>query len=634
MEAHTVASRAIISSGDAEAPTAGLAESASERPAPTVAVRLWRALAVVAVTLSVAVNVLLAWGARSVSFPYDEVDTLLLGRLALGMQTPHPVGGGYYPGWSILLSPIWWLTSDPFAFYRIAMVVGLLVGALTIWPLARIATRFGLTTAQAVTVAAIVMALPAHSVQSGYLLSERLVLPLLVLTVLAAFRLSERPGYLRAVLLAAAAAAALFAHARMLELVGTTAVWLLLLLLRRGRVARVALVGLVALGAFSWVADRAALHLNRLLLARGFTQTDRLGDLLAKTRPGLVFRTAVGEAWTQLVGSFGLVAVGLVVGLVLAWRELRRREVGPVCFVLGTAVGLWLLSAASWATPYQLYDRPWRRLDTWLYGRYADPAVAMVVLVGLCAVVVGVRRAPLLWAWVAALVVALPAVFFVSRDAPLWAYVTPAHLPGILPWAWALPDHPVPYGLVPSFTNANRFWVLATVTALVPLLVLALGHLVGRRARGLLARPRAWALGVTVLVLAMAVGGSVVADRPSDRFREAHAVPAEALALRDLLAAHPGATVAFDSHCPRPRSHSATQRNLVMWWLLPTVVEAGWDRGDDVVVSCPHGGPSHVSGAVRLPGRLFGGADVVWVLPGRFQDELRVAGELPAGAGS
>lgn len=582
---------------------------------PTRAIVVWRILAGVATTLSVLVNVWIAWGARTISFPYDEVDTLLVGRIALGMPAPHTTGAGYYPGWSILLAPIWWFTGDPFTFYEIAMVVGLVVGAVTIWPLARVATRFGLTMAQGVTVAAVVMALPSRAVQSGFLLSERLVFLCVVLTVLAAFRLWERPTYLRAVLLAAAAAAALFSHARMLELVATTGLWLLLFLLRR---IRVALVGLVVLGGLSWAADRLARHLNEILLHHPFTQDQHLSAALAQTRPGLLFRTGFGEAWMQLIGSFGVVAVGVAVGVALGWRELRARRVGPVCFVMGTALAAYLLSALVWATPYHLYTRPWRRLDTWIYGRYADPAVAMVTLIGLCAIVVGLRRAPVIWACLLALVVALPTVFVVSRDAPIWAFVTPAHIPGMLPWAWTLPHHKVPYGLVPTFTNANRFWLIATVTALVPLLAAVVSLLLWRR------RPGLRAVGVTVVVLAMAVAGSVVANRPADRARSVHEVPAAVWTLRHLLAEHPTATVSFDSRCPRPMSRSATWRNLTMWWLLPTIVTPG--RDGEMVVSCAHGEPSTVPGVARLPERLFGRDGIVWVMPGQLQDELRAEG--------
>lgn len=580
---------------------------------------IWRLTAVVSTVLALLVNVWVAWGTSMVSFPYDEIDTLMIGRVAIGLDAPRVAGAGYFPGWSIVLAPIWWFTSDAFTFYRAAMVVGLVVVALTIWPLARIATRFGLTQAQSVTVAAIVMALPSRAIQSGYLLSERLVFLLLALTVLAAFRLWERPTYLRAVLMAAAAAATMFSHARMLEVVGTTAVWLLCFLLKR---ARVAAVGLVVLAGLSWGADRLARHLNEVLMGHPFNQDNHLDKAFQTATPGLLFRTAFGEAWIQVVGSFGLVAVGVVAGLILGWRELRQWRVGPVWFILGTALGLYVLSAVVWASPYHLYTRPWRRLDTWIYGRYADPAVAFVTLIGLCAVIVGLKRAPLIWSWVLALGISLPTVFVVSRDAPIWAFVTPAHIPGMLPWAWTLPRDKIPHGLVPTFTNDNRFWLIATCTALIPLVGLVVARVIGR------AGARAYA--VTILVLAMALAGTVIANRPSDRTRASHQVPPAADTLRSILADHPGTTVAFTGHCPqRSSSQAATWRNLTMWWLLPTIVHNPWHGDEDVVISCRKGDPSKVAGAVPLPQHLFKTDGVIWIMPGPLQDELRASGQLP-----
>lgn len=584
--------------------------------------RWWRAAAWITPLISLLVNAYIAWGPRTPAFPYDEVDTLLLGRVILGQHVPHPAGAGYYPGWGLVTAPLWWLTSDPFTFYRLTLGLGVLVGLATIWPLARIATRFGVTPAQGVVAAAIVMTLPPRALQSGYSLSERLIFLLLATTVLVAFRLWERPGHLRAVLLGVLTAATLFAHARMLVVVAAVGVWLVLFALRSWRVA---LTGLVSAGVLSWLADRWAKHLNAQLLPHGFTQVAGLGDWLRAMRPGLLFRTLVGESWIQLIGSFGLVAVGLVTVGAVVWREVRHRQVGPAGLILLAGAALLVSSSMRWANPLHLYTRSWHRLDTWIYGRYADPAADLIVLVGLCAVIRGLPRARLLVSWLVALVVVAPTLLVVARDAPTWAFITPAHIPGAMPWWWALPTHHIPTGIWPSFTNDNRFWLIASLTALVPLAALGLGAAVRRRRAALVG-----AL-VTPLVLALGVAGTLVGNHASTTFHNEHGVPSPVVgSLRGILAAHPEATVDFDMSCPRPASQSASQRNDFMWWLLPTVVGATWEGDSDIVISCAHGAAADVIGAVRLPGTALHN-DVVWIMPGRLLDALTADGTLARG---
>src|SRR3954471_9270353 len=97
---------------------------AQPRPAyPSRSARAWRIAALVAVLVAVAAHVWVAASALHKGFPtfsYDEIDTLLVGRAALGIPSPQVAGAGYFPLSSILVSPVWWITSDPFVFYRVA----------------------------------------------------------------------------------------------------------------------------------------------------------------------------------------------------------------------------------------------------------------------------------------------------------------------------------------------------------------------------------------------------------------------------------------------------------------------------------------------------------------------------------
>ncbi|MDH2416258.1 hypothetical protein [Nocardioides sp. CER19] len=599
-------------------------ETPPARPLPAYAPpdgRAWSIAAWVAVLVATATHLWVAHTAFVKGFPtfsYDEIDTLMAGRAALGIPTPHIDGSGYFPLSSILVSPVWWLTSDPFTFYRVATAVGVVTALVTIWPLARIATRFGLTTSQAVTVGAVVMAIPARSVQAEYTLAEKPLFLLLTLSVLAAVRLGERPTAVRAVLFGVLVALTYFTHARMLVFVAAAALWLLLFAFRRWQAA---LVGLVTLLPLAWVVHRVALHVNGLVDPSGFDQGQHMFDNLRAGNADMLLRAGLGQAWEQLVSGFGLTAVGVVVGLVLVRRELRGRSPGVACLVVLTFVALFAGSVIAWGSADQLYATTWRRLDAWIYGRYVDPAADLLVLLALCAVVRGVSRLTLVAAWCVALVIAVPTLLWLAPKAPTGAFITPAHIPGAMAWWWALPTHTVVPGSVPSLTNDNRFWLLATLTALVPLAVLAVGRLRVQRAATLTA-----AL-VTGLVLSLAGAGTVFADQANGRYQETHQVISPLVRqLRSILADHPGTTVGYQQACPKPVWQAGGRRNRFTWQLLPTVV-SGTTKGVDIAIACGAAGDSLPPGGVLLEQSAFG-VIYAWVMPGALQDELRDEGLL------
>ena len=76
-------------------------------------------------------------------------------------------------------------------------------------------------------------------------------------------------------------------------------------------------------------------------------------------------------------------------------------------------------------------------------------------------------------------------VLAVVPGAPTWGTITPGHVPGMLPWSALLPIEQsrlparVPEArpqeawtcLMPSPTNANRFWLIASLTAVVFLML-------------------------------------------------------------------------------------------------------------------------------------------------------------------
>lgn len=573
---------------------------------------LWRVLAVIAVLVATGVSISIAWGADRPSFPYDEIDQLQMSRLLSGAAVPKVTGAGYFPLWSVLLIPLWWVTGgDAFAVYAGAIGIGVVVGLSAIIPLAALARRARISPAQATVAAAVTATMPSIALQSDYAMSERLLFLVMAITVLTAWRLWERPSTARAVVFGVTVGLLYFTHVRLLAVVIVAGAWLVLFTLHQVRVGLVGLVTLLVASAGAHIGGR---ELNERLLG-GFTQGESILDTLMMARPGLLLRSGLGQAWTQVVGTFGLAPLGFVILVVWSWRELRRLRAGRATFVLGVVIALATLATVKWASDYHLYTGPWRRLDTWLYGRYIDPASLLLVVIALAVIVRGVKRTPVLWAGAVSLLVMVPTVLWVAREAPIWAFRTPAHVPGIMPWWWLLPDSAPPAGMAPSWSTGLGFWLIASAATMA---IFSFTLLLRRRATV-----------VAVVLLASFGVASVVADGASNLFRDSEGNPPGNLpALRTALQEQ-DATIQFDWGCQPDGSRSATTGNYFGYWMLPTVMETiNTSRGDvpdaDVLISCSPDDGGEITGTEGLenvPGMRFRDRSV-WVRPGPLADRI------------
>ncbi len=583
--------------------------------------RAWWLVAAAAIAVNVAVTVKVSLTAVEPEFPFDELHLLQMARLLAGEPVPDFGSGGYFPLWGILLTPLWWIWDDPGTIYRAAAVVGLLVGFATIWPLAMLVRRVRLSLPQSLAVAAVVMTLPARTIQADYVLSERLLFLGVTLAALAAFRLWERTTVVRAVVFGLSVAVVYLTHVRMITLVLASAVWLVALLLKRWTVA---LVGLVTLAAGYLGADWLGAYLNELLMGVAPSQGDLFMNSLRDFHLTNFGRVVLAHTWAQLVGSFGLVAVGFVAVVVWSWDEVRRRRLGRAAWVFGVFLATFLVSALAWSNAHDLWDDGWRRLDAWVYTRYLDPVSSLVVALGLAVLVSGIVRNRV-WAWATggAAAVAVAVVLLVAPVAPTWGYVTPVHIPGVLPWAWTFPGQAFGTPLIPTFTNANRFWLWASVVLLVCMVAFRLG--------------RRWPRGVVAGVLVLASLGTVSADRASDDFRAGQGLdPRSVEGFSEFLADHDVRTVGWDFSCNRSPLSRGAGLNYVGYELLPDAmverVDSAWDDDPDldVVISCAGGTRLESSGALHLPGYEIFEA-WVWIMPGELQDALVSDGQLTPG---
>lgn len=583
----------------------------SDRPA-VAAGPFWNVAAVISVVTLLVLNIIVSRTAIAPRTPWDEIAPLQMARELAGQGPVSQMSGaGYYPGWGILLTPIWWFTQDPAEVYAATIGVVIALAMITILPLMQIARLLGLTSAQAVTAAALTLSVPARTVNADYTLAENLLALLVACSALAAFRLWQRPSPLTLVLFILAVTAAYLTHTRALAVVLAAAVWLLLFVLRDWRVT----VGGAALlvGGY-WLVKLLVAEITVPMLLSGFGQGELLGDKLENLAPGPFFRVAFAQAWGQFAGSFGVTALGLVVLAFFVWRELRALRVGPYGFMAGLLFIASVVSVIAWSNA-----GPQERFDAQVYTRYIDPFAVLAMLLGVVALLRVVRRPLLLVA--AGLVVVDTAVVLlkVAPWANTWGTTNgPANSAAILAWTPLRPSEPFPHPLIPAPGNANELWFWASLCLVAGVVVMF----------AVRTRPRALAvlMLISFAVLSLFANPSQPRDYPAPF--------TEALESAESVSGDPAGSLSvdLDMECRGPDLTHHQVTNWSGYWLSPREVEIVDPRQDenydsDIVIACGDWPRGQELGAEAIAGSGYY-TYKVWVLPGELQNELDDAGLL------
>ena len=545
-------------------------------------------VAVVAVMCTTALHVFAAWGAVGPVWADDEIGVLANARVIAGVGPPLELQHfGYYPGWSVVLAPLWWLLDDPGQIYRAAVALSALCGVLLIIPLAAIARRLGVAAPLAVTIAAIVAAAPARTVMSNYVITENFLTLMIAFSVVAAIRFSKSRSAGWAAVLGANVAYVFFTHGRAITLVAVTGVWFLTMVRRRPRAAAAGLISLVVLSC-------GALAINRTISAQLYgAGSDREGSSLAAlltTTPVSFAQAALGQAWYLSAAWAGLVILGAGTLVVWAVREVRTRRIGIASWAIAALAAATALSAGLASVGItQGLDR----LDVFIYGRYIDPFVVPVVLLGLVLVVRKLsRRAGLLLVAAAVVINGLFLTLSVP-NIPRGGWWAPINIPGVLLrlWPTAGDTGPAP-------------WLATGLVAIVfGMCFLAL---------------RRWPVLSVLAVAAYFAIASVAADvRAVDRFNVSFNVEPELVAtVQQLGSRH---SLSFDSD----RADVVAQ-NLYQYWFADRRVDV-FDSikekpATELVIARTTWEKGAAEGALRVASAKRG--DALWVMPGALQRHL------------
>jgi hypothetical protein len=385
----------------------------------------------------VAVHLVLAWPVHVPITQPDELGYLLDARVLARGGVRSPVE--YYPGFSLLLAPLWRGGAGPLTVFRDAQVVQAVlsaIGAVFLW---RSSGWLAPTLAgwRRVLAIGVVCAYPAALLYGDGALSEVAFATVFLAVVVLAGRAfgTRTAGWWMALGLTSGALVAV--HPRGLAVVAATIIaGLFVLGWRRSSVVAAGSLAagtFVGLAAARWLLDAVRAPTTQL----GAYQPD---SVITKSLSvhGLISLGVelAGQLLYLSVATVGLVPLGLAVGgaaLVQAARGSRAPRVLLRAYVALCFLGVWMLSS--------LFANLGNRADKLIYGRYNEGVIAPLLLIALADVLLyrGARR----WlAWGAG-ATALSGVIVLAGDSKraLYGGLNPINILGVMPVVSRMGSH-------------------------------------------------------------------------------------------------------------------------------------------------------------------------------------------------
>ena len=527
------------------------------------------------------------WFSRQQFMPLanpDETAYLVAARVLAGGPGADLSGSTLYQGgYPLLITPVYWFTSNPSTVYHAVLVVNSLISALVL-PLGYLACRrLGLGRPAAYGVATVAALVPAGFFYSEYAMTNA-VFPVITLAWLLTTHSwltasSARVQYANANAAGSAllAAYAYVIHSRgLVMLAGLAAVGLFIGW--RQAAARlsvlVAALTTVVVAAAGWSLNH---HITLAVYPEGTRSlSGQIRHQLASVN-GIVhvFELAAGQLWRLVLDSWGIAGIGLVAALLVIVRRDVRSDL-RIMAALSVAVTTAIACTAPAALPP---DQP----QAWASGRYLDGMIIVFFLVGAVVLLRARMRDILVCAAVSTglfLLAAVTVAVYIGTTVPTDGFGAGFNFaePAVLTLNWTQASVP-----------------LATAVTLVMLAVWIGFAFVLRRLRpGVSLTAVSAAFGVCVAAVSL----FAVAQMTSHVSRTEDSNTQAAMALMDAGKLRPADQVAVTSSLdwtlwvPQVFEVSRTEIDLFNPRHQPlptgtTVVEAGWPTGQPAQAGWP-----------------------------------------------
>ena len=387
----------------------------------------------------------------------DEIGYLGIAQFMATGDGPNMASSSYYYfGYSVLLAPLYWISKDPVFIYHGAILINAACVALCVPLLTLLSGELGFTQNWKTVAIAILIALwPPNFFLAAFAWSEPLFRVLFLASILCVARASRTKRALPTILFAVCIIALYATHGRAIGIVPVGIITLLLLYFGAEEKTPAVLrwVGLsVILTIIGYVFVRHLHHyLNHALWERFDADKSVVFDRLQSAITYFGFRTlvivAAGQAWYQIVSTFGLVLVGGFAATQFVWRNRHVAWALPVFYAIFAVIAVYAASVGQMLYPH--------RLDHVIYGRYIDAASIILVWMALISIALkktlGASKTVL-----AGIIISTVLAAFVQHYAPQLEPLNTVSISGVS----------IFYGLLRSDFASNISAMLIGVTAL------------------------------------------------------------------------------------------------------------------------------------------------------------------------
>jgi len=321
----------------------------------------------------------------------DESAYLIAARLLAGGTGLNISGMTLYQGgYPLLITPVFWFTSNPSTAYHAVLTINALVSAM-LMPLAFVACRrLGLGRPAAYATAAVTAVVPAGFFYSEYAMSDA-IFPVLVLAWLLAVHswltaTTTRGRYLAAIGSAILAGYAYAVHSRGLVILASyVAVGILITVRRlapRGTALAAALALLTAAGG-GWALNN---YIGSKMYPGG---TRSLSGAIASRLDSahgalLVLGMACGQLWRLSIDSWGIAGIGLIAAVAVAIRRGARTDLRIMAWLSVAVTGATACTASA--------ALPTDQAQAAAFDRYLDGMIVTFFLVGVVVLLRADRR--------------------------------------------------------------------------------------------------------------------------------------------------------------------------------------------------------------------------------------------------
>ncbi|MEV5573121.1 hypothetical protein AB0L06_24020 [Spirillospora sp. NPDC052269] len=398
----------------------------------------WHLLLVGGFLVQVLVRLVLGAGQTGPVLIPDETGYLLAARLLSGGALGDLSGRVFYhAGYSLLISPAYWFTSDPGTVYHLVIALNALLSSTLLFPAYLGARRMGLRRSHSYALAQGVALLPGVLYYAQFALSDAILPTLVACWLLLIHSWLRRGGALFGIAAAGLAAFAYCTHPRglIVLLVQVALLTVLPFISRRTNGRDVALVGLF-LTLCAILAWNLNLWTRHQLYPAGAASVGHLLVHRLTSVDGILWTISLtaGKVWYLVVSTWGLAGVGLTATVALIVRPRVSRATKATA-----GVALLTLAGIAVATSAAVPDEG--TVANHAYGRYLACLMPFFVLAGGAALLRAkpIDRVRLTLGATAIAVASAAVVVLQSGDRLRTGFFGPFDFPEIcfLTWNWS-----------------------------------------------------------------------------------------------------------------------------------------------------------------------------------------------------